>query len=100
MGMSIIFVLISLALAAAFLGFIGWLIYRVVKGELKVRQIKAHNIAYGLSVVAGIFTYAFFLSMDMPQLIKILVSIILGVALIFLAAYIQRRRQQDKPTIS
>ena len=77
----------------ATLGFIGWLIYRAVKGK----QVKAHNIAYGISVVTGIFTYAFFLSMDMPQLIKIVVSILLGVALIVVAAYFQRRRQAGKP---
>ena len=72
----------------ATLGFIGWLIYRAVKGK----QVKAHNITYGISVVTGIFTYAFFLSMDMPQLIKIVVSILLGMALIVLAAYLQRRQ--------
>ncbi len=77
----------------ATLGFIGWLIYRAVRG----RQVKAHNITYGIAVVTSIFTYAFFLSMDMEQLLKILVSIVLGVVLIFLAAYIQRRRQPAKP---
>jgi len=100
MGLSAVAVLISLVISAAFLGFIGWLIYRVVKGELKVRQIRAHTIAYGLSVMAGIFTYAFFLSMDIPQLFKITASIILGIALIFMAAYIQRRRQPSKPSDS
>jgi len=72
----------------AILGFIGWLVYRAVKGK----RVKAHNITYGISVVTGIFTYAFFLSMDMPQLVKIVVSILLGVALIVLAAYLQRRQ--------
>ena len=96
--MEIVFGLISTVIWFAFLGFIGWLIYRAVKGELKVKQIKAHNIAYGISVVTGIFTYIFFLSMDMPQLFKIVASIILGVMLIFAAAYIQRRRQLNKPS--
>ncbi|MCJ7763901.1 MAG: hypothetical protein MUO90_01925 [Dehalococcoidales bacterium] len=95
--MEIVLVLISLAITAAFFVFIGWLIYRAVKGEFNVKQIRAHNIAYGLSVVTGIFTYGFFLSMDMPQLFKIVVSIVVGIALIFLAAYIQRRRQPTKP---
>ena len=72
----------------ATLGFIGWLIYRAVKGK----QVKAHNIAYGISVVTGIYTFAFFLSMDMPQLVKIVVSILLGMVLIVLAAYFQRRQ--------
>ena len=43
--MEIVLVLISLAIAAAFLGFIGWLIYRAVKGEFKMKQIRAHKIA-------------------------------------------------------
>ena len=74
-------------------GFIGWLIYRAVRQ----RQVKAHTIAYGISVVTGIYTYAFFLSMDIPQLVKIVLSIIAGVALIFVAAYVQRYRQSDNP---
>jgi len=76
----------------ATLGFIGWLIYRAVKGK----QVKAHNIAYGISVITGIFTYGFFLSMNIPQPLKILLSIILGIILIILGALLQRRRQQSK----
>ena len=76
----------------ASLAFIGWLIYRAVKG----RQVKAHTITYGISVVTGIFTLAFFLSMDIPQLVKVVVSILLGAALIVLSAYLQRRRQPNK----
>ncbi len=77
----------------ASLAFIGWLIY----WALKRKPFKAHHITYGVAVVTGIFTYAFFLSMDMPQLLKIMVSIFLGIVLIFLAALLQRRRQPDKP---
>ncbi len=80
------------AAVLATLGFIGWLIYRAVRG----RQVKAHHVTYGIAVVTGIFTYAFFLSMDIPQLIKIVVSILLGMALIVLAALLQRR-QPSKP---
>jgi len=82
---------ITVAVLAS-LGFIGWLIYRAVKG----RSLKAHVIAYGVACVTGVFTLAFFLSMDIPQLIKIVVSILLGVALIVVAAYFQRR-QPGKP---
>jgi len=71
----------------AILGFIGWLIYRAVRG----RQVKAHHITYGIAVITGIFTYGFFLSMDILQPVKILVSILLGLALIIFAAYLQRR---------
>jgi hypothetical protein len=76
----------------AILGFIGWLIYRAVRG----RQIKAHHIIYGIAVITGIYTYGFFLSMSMPQPIKILVSLTLGIALIVMAAFLQRR-QPAKP---
>ena len=77
----------------AILGFIGWLIYRAVRG----RQVKAHHITYGIAVITGIFTYGFFLSMNILQPVKILVSIILGMVLIFMAAYLQRRHQVGKP---
>ena len=79
-------------LPLAFIGLIGWLIYRAVKGK----PVKAHVISYAVACVTGVFTLAYFLSMDIPQLVKILVSILLGVALIVLAAYLQRRRQQSK----
>ena len=82
---------IAVAVLAS-LAFIGWLIYRAIKG----RPFKAHTITYGVAEVAGVYTYAFFLSMDIPQLIKIVVSIILGMILIFVAAYVQRRRQMGK----
>ena len=82
---------ITVAVLAS-LAFIGWLIYRAIKGK----PFKAHTITYGVAEVAGVYTYAFFLTMDIPQLVKIVVSIILGVILIFVAAYVQRRRQMDK----
>ena len=72
----------------AILGFIGWLIYRAVRG----RQVKAHHVTYGIAVITGIYTYGFFLSMSMPQPVKILASIILGIVLIILAALLQRRQ--------
>jgi glucan phosphoethanolaminetransferase (alkaline phosphatase superfamily) len=76
----------------ASLGFIGWLIYRAVKGK----PFKAHVIAYGVACVTGIFTLAYFLSMDIPKLVKIVASILLGVALIVVASYFQHRRQVNK----
>jgi biotin transporter BioY len=85
--------LIAVAVLAS-LAVIGWLIYRAVKGK----PFKAHIVAYAVACVAGIFTLAFFLDMDIPQLIKIVVCILLGVALIVVAAYFQRRRQLSKPS--
>jgi hypothetical protein len=76
---------IGVAVLAA-LAFIGWIVFRAVKA----RSVKAHFISYGVAVVAGVFTYAYFLSMDFSQLIKIVVSIILGIILIVVAALYQR----------
>jgi len=84
---------IAVAVLAS-LAFIGWLIYRAVRGK----PFRAHTVTYGVACVAGVFTFAFFLSMDIPQLVKVVVSILLGVALIVLAAYLQRRRQPAKPS--
>jgi hypothetical protein len=72
----------------ATLGFIGWLVYRAVRQK----TVKAHFVSYGIAIVAGIFTYAYFLSLDFSQLIKILISIILGIILIIFAALYQRHR--------
>ena len=83
--------LIVVAVLAS-LAFIGWIIYRAVKQK----PIRAHTVTRVLAYVAGIYTFAFFLSMDIPQLVKIVVSILLGAVLIVLAAYLQRRRQQSK----
>ena len=71
----------------ASLAFIGWIIYRAVKEK----SVKAHFVSYGVAVVAGVFTYAYFLSLDFPQLIKIVVSILLGIILIVIGALYQRR---------
>ena len=79
--------LIAVAVLAS-LALIGWLIYRAVRQK----QVKAHTISYALASLAGIYTFAFFLDMDIPQLIKIVVSILLGAALIVFAAYLQRRK--------
>jgi hypothetical protein len=78
---------IAIAVLAT-LGFIGWLIYRAVRQK----TVKAHFVSYGIAIVAGIFTYAYFLSLDFPQLIKILVSIVLGIIFIVFGALYQRRR--------
>jgi len=77
----------------AILGFIGWLIYRAVRGK----PFKPHVVAYGVACITGIFTLAYFLGMDIPQLVKILVCILLGVALIVVAAYLQRRQPGSSP---
>ncbi len=77
---------IAIAVLAT-LGFIAWIVVRAVKEK----AVKAHFISYGIAVVAGIFTYAYFLSLDFPQLIKIVASIILGILLIIFGALYQRR---------
>jgi len=76
----------------ASLALIGWLIYRGVKQK----PIRAHTVVRAIAYLAGLYTFAFFLSMDFPLLIKVVVSIVFGAALIVLGATIQRRRQADK----
>lgn len=78
---------IAVAVIAS-LVFLGWIVYRAIRG----RSLKAHIVSYGLACAAGAYTFAFFLSMDLPQLLKVLVSILLGIALIVLAALVQRRK--------
>ncbi len=78
--------MIAVAIIGA-LAFIGWLIWM---GANK-KPIKAYLVSYVLSCIAGVFTFSFFLTMDLPKLVKILVSILLGAALIFIAAYYQTR---------
>ena len=70
------------------LAFIGWLIYRAVKQK----PVRAHTVSRALAYVAAVYTFGFFLSMDLPQLIKIVVSILLGAILIVVAALLQRRQ--------
>jgi len=84
--------LLTAVAVIASLGFIGWLVYRAVRQK----PVKAHTVIRALAYVTAIYTFAFFLGMDFPQLIKILVSILLGAALIVLAALLQRR-QAGKP---
>ncbi|MFC1977488.1 hypothetical protein ACFLWS_04400 [Chloroflexota bacterium] len=76
----------------ASLVFIGWLVYRAVRQK----PVRAHTISRALAYVASLYTYTFFLGMDIPRLVKVMVSILLGMALIVLAALLQRRRQPDK----
>jgi hypothetical protein len=74
------------------LAFIGWLIWRAATRK----SIKAHLVSYVLACVSGVFTLTFFLSMDLPEVVKILVSIMLGGVLIFIAAWFQRRIKPDQ----
>ncbi|MBI2860013.1 MAG: hypothetical protein HYX91_00725 [Chloroflexi bacterium] len=80
-----------MATAVAVLGslaLIGWLIYRAFKGK----PFKAHTIAYIIACAAGVFTFAFFLNMNISQLLKIFISILVGIILIIIAALLQRRQ--------
>ena len=78
----------SVAVAVlATLAFITWFIFWAIRE----RSLKAHAVSYGIAVVAGIMAYAYFLSMELPQLIKIVVSIMLGVVLIIVGGLYARR---------
>lgn len=73
-------------------GFGGWLTWRAIKKQ----PIKLHLVMYGISVLTGILSIVFFMTMDIPQIAKVLSAIVLGGSLIFLAARMQRREQADK----
>ncbi len=74
------------------LAFIGWLIWRAATRK----PVKAHLVSYILACIAGVFTFTFFLTMDIPEVVKILASIILGGVLIFIAAWFQRRIKPEE----
>ena len=75
----------------ASMALIGWLIYRGVRQK----PIRAHTIVRAIAYLTGLYTFAFFLTMDFPLLIKVVVSIVLGAVLIVIGATIQRRRSAD-----
>ena len=78
----------SVAVAVlAILAFLGWFIFWAIKEK----SLKAHSVSFGVAIVAGILTYAYFLSMDLPQLIKIVASIIIGIILIVVGSLYARR---------
>ncbi|MCK4863257.1 MAG: hypothetical protein KAS25_03125 [Dehalococcoidales bacterium] len=78
----------SVAVAVlAILAFLAWFIFWAIREK----SLKAHSVSYGVAVIAAILTYAYFLSMDLPQLIKILVSILLGIILIVVGGIYARR---------
>jgi uncharacterized membrane protein len=81
------------AVAIAVLGslaFIAWMIFRAVKEK----NLTAHVVSYGIAILAAVFTYGYFLSLNVDALIKIVVSIVVGVILIFIAASRQRHSRQ------
>ena len=71
----------------ATLGFLAWFIFWAIREK----SFKAHSISYGVAVIAAILTYAYFLSMDLPQLIKIVISIVIGIILIVVGSIYARR---------
>jgi multisubunit Na+/H+ antiporter MnhE subunit len=71
----------------ASLAFIVWFIFWAVREK----SLKAHSVSFGVAVVAAILTYSYFLSMELPQFLKIIASIILGVVLIIIGGLYARR---------
>lgn len=71
-------------------GFGGWLTWRAVKKQ----PIKLHVVMYGISVVTGILSIVFFMTMDIPPIAKVLSAITLGGVLIYLGARRQQRKQR------
>ena len=66
--------------------------WEVIRSHPQLGADIVSNVPELASCLAGIFTLAFFLSMDIERIIKILVCIVLGAASISVAAYLQRRQ--------
>jgi hypothetical protein len=71
------------------MSFIAFLIFQALNGRFP----KLHVILYMLSALAGVFSFVYFLGMDGNAIIKVTVSIVLGVVLIFFASSIHWRRR-------
>jgi len=81
---------LGVILSVVFGVWLGWRAFRK-------KPINAHLVMYLISGLTGIFTIAFFMTMDIPRIVKVLVAIILGGTLIFWAARQQRRKQPTQP---
>lgn len=75
---------------AALLGmvFIAFLIFQALNGNFP----KIHTIFYLLSAGTALYAFIFFLSIDLNLIIKIAVSVILGIALVTLGTMLRRPR--------
>ncbi len=87
--------MLGLIATIAIVIFVIWLVYRASTAKSVGKEIREvlnpHIIMYGLSCVSGVCAFAFFLSMDISKPFKIVVCIIFGMALIFVANWMQKR---------
>ena len=68
-----------------------WLVWRAVHNQ----PIRLHLVMNLLAALTSIFTIAFFMTMNIPTIAKVLAAIVIGGILIFLAAR-QQRREAEK----
>ncbi len=87
--------MLGLIATIAIVIFVIWLVYRASTAKSVGKEIREvlnpHIIMNGLSCVSGVCAFAFFLSMDISKPFKIVVCIIFGMALIFVANWLQKR---------
>ena len=87
--------MLGIIVTIAIVIFVIWLVYRASTAKNVGKEIREvlnpHIIMYGLSCISGVCAFAFFLSMDISKPFKIVVSIIFGMALIFVANWMQKR---------
>lgn len=81
----------ELFLFVAILGFFVWVGQRLYRQGF--RQEFVHELFSALSVLTGILTYGYFMGMDVPDNMKIMGSIVLGIIILALAAVLQRREE-------
>ncbi len=77
---------------AAFLGmlFAAWLIYQALAGHFP----RAHVIFFILSALTGLYTFIFFLVLDISLFIRLAVAAVTGTALIITAFSIRKNRSR------
>jgi len=69
--------------------FAAYLIFQTLNGRFP----RLHVILYLLSALSGVYTLTYFLSMGISFVVKVAVSIVLGIVLILIATSLKRRRR-------
>lgn len=84
-------VIFELFFIIAILGFFVWIGQRLYRQGF--RQEFVHELFSALSILTGILTYSYFMGMNVPDNVKIMGSIVLGIIILALAAVLQRREE-------
>ncbi len=73
--------------------FVAYLIFRALNGNFP----PLHFVFYMLSGLIALYAFIYFLSTDLSFIIKVTVSVILGLVLVLIATALQRRNRTRNP---